>query len=326
MNVTMRHYKHPEDFKRVGQFLIDTYQSGIHHDNWLQPRWEYMHFHPDLNVSAFNTIGIWESDGWIIGVAHYEMDPGEVFFQVHPDFRHLKPEMLDYAEKYLSIEQGNTSGIFAHIARDEKSISGKKIILWVNDFDTELESVVGSRGYQLVEGVKECWSFFDIPEPFPAVRLPAGFRMQSLADEDDLGKLTRLLHRGFNHPGEPSASAIQGTAKMQSAPNYRKDLNIVVVASDGTYAAYGGIWQDYKNKIAYIEPVCTDPDFRRMGLGTAVVLEGFRRCGAEGTRVAMVGSEQPFYLSMGFKKIFDIRLWIKQICYSGENALTCISQ
>jgi predicted N-acetyltransferase YhbS len=99
--------------------------------------------------------------------------------------------------------------------------------------------------------------------------------------------------------------------RMQSAPNYRKDLNIVAVAPDGVYASYCGMWQDHVNKVAYVEPVCTDPDCRQMGLGTAVLLEGIRRCGAEGAMIAMVGSKQPFYMSMGFKKLFGINLWTR---------------
>jgi predicted N-acetyltransferase YhbS len=50
-----------------------------------------------------------------------------------------------------------------------------------------------------------------------------------------------------------------------------------------------------------------------MGLGTAAVLEGIRRCGEEGATIALVGSEQPFYLEMGFEKLFYIPLWAKQL-------------
>lgn len=83
-------------------------------------------------------------------------------------------------------------------------------------------------------------------------------------------------------------------------------------APDGSFAAYCGMWYEARHRIAYVEPVCTDPDYRRMGLGVAVVLEGIRRCGAEGATVAFVGSEQPFYLAMGFEKLFDIHLWTNQ--------------
>lgn len=299
-NVTVRRYEHAIDYSRVGQFLIDAYRPGDRHDNWLQPRWEYMHYHPlfeeSLKGAFFNT-GVWEFHGNIVGVAHIERPPGQVFFQVHPDFVHLKSEMLEYAEAHLSVG-----------APDKK----RRIAIWVNDFDTRLESIVSARGYHLVEGVNDSWSIFEIRDPFPAIKLPYGFHLQSLADENDLDRLHRLMHRGFNQPGEPPPGGLAEQQRIQSAPNYRKDLNIVAVAPDGSYASYCGMWQDQVNKVAYVEPVCTDPDYRRMGLGTAVVLEGIRRCSAEGATVAMVGSDLPFYMSIGFRKLFDINLWARQ--------------
>jgi len=299
MSVSLRSYQHSADYDRVGQFLVDTYQPGDRHTNWLQPRWEYMHYHPQLDKlgeSALTKIGVWESDGKIVAVVHFEDRLGEVFFQIHPDFTYLKPEMLEYAENQLNAEAD----------------SGRRYLnVFVNDFDTEFESLVKSHGYQIVGGVSDCWSIFEIPHPFPPINLPDGFRLQSLADENDRWKLSRVINRGFNHPGEPPQDWLAQRVKMQSAPNYRKDLNLVTVAPDGNYASYCGMWHDTTNRVAYVEPVCTDPDYRRIGAGTAAVLEGIRRCGQEGATVAFVGSEQPFYLSMGFKKLFGISLWTR---------------
>lgn len=297
MSTRLRRYEHPADFNRIGQFLVETYQPGNRHSNWLQSRWEYMHYHPYLNESALNKIGVWESDGSIVAVAHFEHVLGEVYFQVHPDFTHLKPEMLEYAEDHLSAE---TDG------------ERRCLKVFINDFDTELESIVRRRGYRKIEGVPDCWSAFEIAHPFPVIALPTGFRLKSLQDDNDLRKLHRVLHRGFNHPGEPPEGSIEDRKKMQSAPNYRKDLNIVVEAPDGSFASYCGMWYEARHRIAYVEPVCTDPDYRRIGVGTAAVLEGIRRCGEEGATVAFVGSEQPFYVAMGFEKLFDIHLWTNQ--------------
>jgi GNAT superfamily N-acetyltransferase len=298
-NVTVRRYEHHRDYDRVGQFLIDTYRPGDQHDNWLQPRWEYMHYHPlfDDNARiAFSDTGVWESDGAIVALVHFEHSPGQYYFQIHPDFLHLKSEMVEYAEAFLSVQAG-----------DDR----RKIAIWINDFDLKLESIARDHGYHLVEGAKEPWSIFEISDPFPAIELPDGFHLQSLADENDLNKLHRVLHRGFNHPGEPPPDQLAGRRRMQSAPNYRKDLNIVTVAPDGTYASYCGMWQDHVNRLAYVEPVCTDPDYRRRGLGTAAVLEAIRRCGAEGATIAVDGSG-PFYMSMGFRKLFDVNLWARE--------------
>jgi len=301
MSITLRSYEKPRHYEKIGHFLIDTYRPGTKHDNWLQPRWEYMHYHPlleELEESALTNIGVWESDGSIVAVAHFEHALGEVYFQIHPDFTHLKPEMLEYAEGHLSAEADN----------------GRRYLkVFINDFDTELESIVSGLGYQKIEGVRECWSAFKITHPFPVIDLPPGFELKSLQDDNDLSKLDRVVHRGFNHPGEPPEGGIQDRKRMQSAPNYRKDLNIVVHAPDGSFASYCGMWYEARNRFAYVEPVCTDPDYRRKGVGTAAVLEGIRRCGEEGATVAFVGSEQPFYLEMGFEKLFYIPLWAKQL-------------
>lgn len=152
---------------------------------------------------------------------------------------------------------------------------------------------------------------FVIPNPFPPIPLCDGFRLQSVADENDLVKLDRVLWRGFDHPGEPPADGPEGRKKMQSGPHFRQDLAIVVRAPNGDFVAFAGLWFEPVNRFGYVEPVATDLDYRRRGLGTAAVLEGIRRCGALGASVAYVGTDKPFYLAMGFRKLFTQRCWTK---------------
>jgi predicted N-acetyltransferase YhbS len=90
-------------------------------------------------------------------------------------------------------------------------------------------------------------------------------------------------------------------------------LNIVVEAPNGNFVSYSGQWHDPVNQIAYVEPVATDPDFRRLGVGKAAVLEGVRRCGALGATVAFVGSDLEFYKAIGFRQIYTSRCWMKYI-------------
>ena len=100
MGITLRQYG-PADFKLVSDFLIANFQPGNQDGNWLQPAWEYMHSHPSLDESSLDRIGIWESAGDIVAIAHYESRLGEAFFQVHPGYTYLKPAMLEYAESHL---------------------------------------------------------------------------------------------------------------------------------------------------------------------------------------------------------------------------------
>lgn len=98
---------------------------------------------------------------------------------------------------------------------------------------------------------------------------------------------------------------------MQSDPNFRKELTIVVEEPGGDFVSFCGMWYESVNKIAYVEPVATDPQYRRMGLGKAAVWEGILRCRVQGATVAYVGSDQEFYKAIGFIKSFDSRCWAK---------------
>jgi GNAT superfamily N-acetyltransferase len=296
MSIKARYYRGFEDFLSISDFLIKHFRPGNTDGNWLQPTWEYMHTHPYLEEEALGRIGIWEDAKEIVAVVHFEHRLGEAFFELHPAYEHLKQDLLTFAEKHL---YGTTE-------------DGKQYLnAYVNDFDAAFTDIVRSRGYERHEKRDRPMSSFAIPSPFPPIILPEDYRLKSLKEDNDLRKIHRVLWRGFDHPGEPPEEGIEGRRKMQSGPNFRKDLTIVVEAPDGNFASFCGMWYDAANRISYVEPVATDPDYRRRGLGKAAVLEGIRRCGAEGATVAFVGTDMKFYLDMGFKKLFTAGCWRK---------------
>ena len=292
-----RPYHHEQDFDRVGDFLIETYQSGDTITNWLQPRWEYMHFHPNIKEVNLELIGVFEDAGEIVGVVNHEHAERQAYFQVRPGYEHIKPAMFDYAEE-------NFQGISQSTGRLIRA-------LYVNDFDTTLSQLAELRGYEKWVEFAEGYSRYWLDKPVPVVNLPEGFHLQSLSEEVDLEKINRVLWRGFNHPGYPPEEEIPGRREVMLAPNFRKDLTIVVVAPDGNYVSYSGIWVVQENRVAYVEPVATDPDYRRMGLGKAAVLECLRRAAALGANVAWVGSDQAFYKAIGFETMFAAYPWVK---------------
>jgi GNAT superfamily N-acetyltransferase len=296
MAVTQRAAAGPADYPVISDFLYGLYEPDNRDGNWLQPVWEYAYTHPWFDEDAVSRIGIWEDAGTVVGVALYELRLGEAFFQVHPAYRRLQPAMLDYAEQHL-----------AGPAEDGR----RTLRAYINDFDGAFTDLVQARGYERAPRADRPMAQLVIPDPFPPPRLPAGFRPQSLADDNDLVKMDRVLWRGFNHPGEPPADGPAGRRQMQSGPHYRHDLAIVVVAPDGAFVAYAGLWYEPVNRFGYVEPVATDPAYRRRGLGTAAVLEGIRRCGALGATVAYVGTDQPFYLAMGFRPLYRQRCWVR---------------
>jgi len=298
MTIRTRRYDHPRDFERVSDFLIQHYQPGHRDGNWLQPAWEYMHNHPALDESALDRIGIWEDGGEIVAVVHYESALGEAFFQLKPDYAQLKPEMLDYAE-------GQLYGL---------SRTGRRYVhAYIHGPDLGFAALARSRGYQRAPQHDRPLSRFIIPDPFPEIVLPDGYRLKSLQQDNDMVEIDRVLWRGFDHAGESPPENIEERRKVQSAPNFRKDLNIVVEAPGGYFVSYSGTWFESTNRYAYVEPVATDPDYRRRGFARAAVLEGIRRCAELGATVAYVGSDLAFYIAIGFEKIHTSQCWTKYL-------------
>lgn len=300
MRIRFTPYNIDRDYHRVSQFLVSSFRPlpGGVYQNWLQPRWEYMHYHPLFNAQEAWRCGLWEVNGNIVALANYEMNVGQAFFAWHPNFAHLKREMLLYAEDVL---------------RKEVEPGKAKLAAWINDFDSEFEAIARELGYTKDEKYPEFWdiTMFSAQQPLPEIVLPQDYRLQSFGDELDVLKFHRVMWRGFDNGDTPSPD-FTFRRRMQSSPNYDPHLNIVVVAPGGDYAAYSGVWYDGVNQVAYIEPVATDPDYRRKGLAKAAVLECIRRVRKLGCKDVYVESAQAFYLGIGFQRIFGRYPWIRE--------------
>jgi GNAT superfamily N-acetyltransferase len=306
MNIKFRQYNDLSDYKLVDDFLIEHYKPGNLDGNWIEPAWEYGHCHPMLDKSSLEKFGIWEDDGKIVAVTHYEWHLGEVFFQFHPGYRFLMQEMLDYAECHLF----------------GTSKDGKRFVqAFINDYDCDSQSLIQSKGYKKVEDGTRPMHKFVVPNPFPEITLPEGFLLKSLADDPNWEKVHRVLWRGFDHAGEPPAGndELESRRKMFNTPNGRRDLKIIVEAPNGDFVSFCGMFYEPTGKFAYVEPVATDPDYRRLGLGKAAVLEGIRRCAALGATLAFVGNDLPIYRAVGFEKVYDTECWVKY--FADDNSL-----
>lgn len=296
--VHIRPYDHAQDYSRVYDFLVEIYRPGEVLRNWLAPRWEYMHFHSAILELDLSKIGLAESDRRILGVVHFESSHAEVYTQVRPGHEDLRSDLLDFAE-----ENG-----YRDISRSrDKAVR----LVFVNDFEHLFERIVATRGYERWEGFGEPHSRYRLDGEIPPPILPAGFRLQSLADENDIRKINRVLWRGFDHAGPPPVAEEESRRFGQRAPNFRKDLTIIAVAPTGEYVSYCGMYFVPANRVAYLEPLATDPGYRRMGLARAVVLESLHRVRELGAEVCWVGSGQPFYMALGFELEYTANVWAK---------------
>lgn len=148
----------------------------------------------------------------------------------------------------------------------------------------------------------------------PVSALPAGFKVRPLAGEPE-AEARALLHR---QAFDSNAVTDEGYHNVIRAPLYQPELDLVVVAPDGRLAAFCLCWLDEVNKVGLFEPVGTHPDFRRMGLARAVMLEGLRRMQARGmesaiiTAVADNTASRTLYNGLGFTELESHELVYKR--------------
>ncbi|MCL2548658.1 MAG: hypothetical protein FWE76_05820 [Symbiobacteriaceae bacterium] len=103
-----------------------------------------------------------------------------------------------------------------------------------------------------------------------------------MAQDYDLFKYGQVLWKGFNQE-ERGEGAIQFDEDIKEAyelgfnrPNCNLDIKIAVVALNGDFVSYCGMWQDPAISASLIEPVALDPAYRRLGFAE---LLSWKACG-----------------------------------------------
>lgn len=270
-----------DDFFRVRDFLRRLNTPDVTTPGFLWARWEWAFCLPFQDRGSLGRIGVWEEGGRVVALATYELELGEAYLVCDPGHRDLLPAMVDHGITHLATPEGRVRFV-------------------VPDGDRELQRLLTARGFRATQA-RDPNTVLDLTADL-AYGLPDGYRVTSVADGLDLRAFDRLLWRGFDHEGEPPGSAedLEWRRRSVSSPGTVPALDVLVVAPDGTYAAYCGVWHEPGSRYVLVEPVCTDPAYRRRGCARAAVLEALRRCAERGAVEAYVGAVLPVYLSTGF--------------------------
>jgi predicted N-acetyltransferase YhbS len=309
MQPVFRVYDSKKDFLCVRDMLIETYAQFEKPLNWTMERWQYArHFcAPMLGAYGLDSdsghvlennidkskeaielwesaIGIWtneqeETVALVCPDEYVPWHPGSnlAYIQRRPGYDYLLDEMLDYAAtKY--VQDGITR-------------------LWVTSHDIALTARAQERGYTPSGRHPEYWMEIDLAD-LPDAQLPEGFRFQSMADSNDLEKRRKVLGLSFYHKDAREWATIFSYQELQKAPDYRKDLDLVVVAPHSEFVSCCIVWVDTYNKIAMLEPVGSIV----LGMGREVVMEGLRRARGLGARTGIMTSALTYYEKIGFKK------------------------
>jgi ribosomal protein S18 acetylase RimI-like enzyme len=138
--------------------------------------------------------------------------------------------------------------------------------------------------------------------------------MIETGDDEDYTRQADLTRRIFPR----SEYTREAHDWLRLAPDYRPDLDLAAIAPDGEHAALACAMLDSRNDFGDFEPVGTDPKYRRLGLGRAVMLEAFRRLRDLGaTQAFVVTGGEPyhanrFYQSLGPAEVWTTLGWTKE--------------
>jgi GNAT superfamily N-acetyltransferase len=296
-------------------------------------------------------VSLWEAAGELVGFILPE-SANDAHLQVHPDYRHLEDEMIAWAEANLAGPATGAGGRELEIYVYEWDAQRQRLLQARGFVKTEVwgmlrhlrlgrqpplpapEVPVGytlraTRAPSAGPSTSSGGAGGERVEPRPSTgpstssggaggeraepRPSTGPSTSSGGGEDDCQRIADLLNAAF---GRTFHNAAEYRNFTRHAPCFRRELDLVVEAPDGTLAAYVGIPYDPVNRCGIFEPVCTHPDHRRRGLAAALMQEGLRRLRAIGAVEATVdtGDRIPanrFYDSLGFTEAYRGFTWRK---------------
>jgi len=296
-----RPHRGADDFWPIRDFLSSLWPISPPGVPWDVRRWDGSYCHSDplrLDEDRAARTRVWEADGGRIVAAALSEGGRQLHPHVHPRYRWLLDDVVAWSERAAA------------------SAGSEEVLLHVWDHDAGMERLAERRGYRPTGGWEILRGLRFDTGPLPEPVVAGGYVMRATRDDEaDHRAIAELLNaafgRSFHHAGE--------LRNFQAlAPSFRRDLDLVAFAPDGSFAAYAAVCWDSANAHGIFEPVCTHPEHRRLGLAKALMLEGMRRARAMGAEVIDVGTgdmdpANALYASLPFTEVYRGCFWEKRV-------------
>jgi len=304
MTYRIRDYHFDEDLDKGRRFLGDIFNLTGQLYTWVPTRLENERYGPcgsEEEREDDTKLRIWEyvdEKGPSI-VALTILEPyGYFWINVHPDHEELTRKIIPAIEEQR--KQASKG--------DEEEL---KIGIPVPmSFETRID-YLREFGYE-DGGLCEHNRIRPLDLPPPAFQPPEGYTVRHVKLPEDFEPYSDVVNTVFSHCGMTEKLAMLYT----EAEFYNDELDLVVEAPDGSFAAFVTVRIDPLTRMAELEPVGTHPDHRGLGLGKAVCAEGIRRVQKyDPSCIVILGAASTegatkLYDSLGFTKE-DVHLWKK---------------
>lgn len=269
-NAVMRPYRDENDFWRIRNFLREVYllNDGIDQDSHVALldhwRWHYILTCQETGpVDQVTTL--WEVGSGRIAAVLHPICHDEVRLHVHPELRTkaLDEQMIAFAEQQ-------------HAERYQV----EKLILYIqlSADDIQRQQILARRGYAQRAARFLYWQR-DLEALIPEVPVVPGYEIRPMGDLDEHLARSWASWRAFHadEPVENYDGDYSWYRNMQSAPLYRRDLDLVAATPGGEIGAFATISYDDATRSAVIVLEGTAAEHRRRGLERALTIAGMQR-------------------------------------------------
>ncbi len=290
-NIKSRPFHILADCGNIYQFLIEIYAK-----DWKNgvpaPFFEYAYasFASWMDISYSYKNRIWECNGKIVAFCFYENPVTDIYFCLKPGYEELAMEMITYADENMP-----------------RDTDGIQLILFGEQ--DALMRAAQQLGYCQKS---EHWDMqYDFAKNlnYP---LPEGFHIVKPQDLN-MSKIGKCCWKGFDHEqneGPWNHQYEQNNYLLYTAPHATPELPVAIANAQDEYVCYAGMWWTPQNHLAYMEPLCTIPEYRHKGLAAAALSELFRRTKALGA-THMTGGNNEFYQKIGYHPTVKWTFWRK---------------
>lgn len=155
----------------------------------------------------------------------------------------------------------------------------------------------------------------DVDTLIPEYELPKGFIVRSVTP-NDFDEIATCIRQVFGHGEWFTRELLEITA---TASFYKPDLDLVVINEDDKIVSFCTFRFDNPSGITELEPMGTLSEYRNMGIGRALLCEGFRRLKKYNPSLLYIGgaANNPaancLYKLTGFIKKNEIYFWEKTL-------------
>jgi len=301
MKIIGRKYSDTTDLEAMAA-LVREFPAGNLHVVDLPYRFSSWSFdHPE-------NIRLWtDENGQLFAWAILQVPFWKIDYAYHPEFQHtLHPQILKWANKQARKIVGTPSGHPSWFV---------PVLASQTDRIRDLEET----GFTSQENVGEnSWSQVlmehSMPFSLEEFSLPTSFTIRLLNGTSEVGAYVELHRAVF----ESKNMTTEWRQRTLQRPEYIADLDLIIAAPDGQLAAFciGWLAKDINGEISgQIEPLGVHADFRKLGLGKAILSDVLRRLYSKGAKQIYVQTDNyrnaafGLYESAGFRVIQNIIMY-----------------